>query len=247
MKKLALYLVVGVALLGCGDNDSDSDSDSNLDFNLLSGFYEGTTNEGEYLEGLVDDDNKLWFIYSEDDDFLGFIRSDESIVLNNGEFVSLGKNYSFDSRDPRDITINGNYKTSKTLKGTVSELSAETITYNAGYDEVLSARKQTLDMINNQTYNGVSHMTGDMSSSTTTVKFTTDGNFTIDDSESCVIAGKFTPSVSGRYFVSTVTFSGTSCTEAGDSYTGIALLDSDNELIFLGTDAMKNKSLAFVS
>lgn len=256
MKKLALYLVVGAALLGCGgDDDSDSNSGSSPGFNgqFLSGIYTGTTDEGEYLEGLVDDDNKLWFVYSENEDFLGFVNSDEPAVLNNGEFTALGKNYSYDARNPRNIKINGNYRTSKSLKGTIVESSSgsssdsNTIAYNLGYDENLSAIKLTLDRVNNKIYSGISHVTGDTDSSYTTIKFTTDGNFTVDDSGSCVIAGKFTPAVSGRYFVTSVAFSGTMCAEAGENYTGVAVLEDGDELLLLGVNAMKTKSVAFIS
>lgn len=255
MKKIALYLLAGTFLLGCGGDDSDSNSNygSGLNVELLPGIYTGVTGESEYLEGLVDDNKRLWFVYSENEDFLGFINSNEPVVPNNDNFMALGKNYSFDSRNPRSITIDGDYRISKTLKGEISEpssdssLDASKITYNLGYDENLSAIKLTLDRVNNKIYTGISHMTGDINSSSTTIKFTTDGNFTIDDSGECVVNGKFTPSDSGRYFISIVKFSGTLCTEAGENYSGVAILEDGNELLFVGTEAMKDKGLAFVS
>lgn len=42
-------------------------------------------------------------------------------------------------------------------------------------------------------------------------------------------------------------FSGTLCTEAGENYSGVAILEDGNELLFVGTEAMKDKGLAFVS
>lgn len=253
MKKIALYLLAGTFLLGCGGDDSNSSSGSGLNVELLPGVYTGVTSEGEYLEGLVDDNKRIWFVYSENEDFLGFINSNDPVVPNNGNFMALGKNYSFDSRNPRSITIDGDYRILKTLKGKISEpssdssLDASTISYNLGYDENLSAIKLTLDRVDNKIYNGISHVTGDINSSPTTIKFTTDGNFTIDDSGECIVDGKFTPSASGRYFISTVKFSGTLCTEAGENYTGVAILEDGDELLFVGAEAMQNKGLAFVS
>lgn len=251
MKKLALYLLVGAALVGCGGDDSSSDFNDNLNVNLPAWFYDGTTNEGEYLEGLVDDDSKMWFIYSEEDEILGFVKSDDTVKLNNSKFKASGRNYSFNKKLPRNLTINGNYKKSKAIEGELIEENSSKITYNVGYDEVLSNRKQTLAMINNQIYTGNSYVSGISGSSTTTVTFTTDGNFTGSDSEGCTIAGKLTPSVSERYFVSTVTFSGTSCYDVGykvgEVHTGISVITDEDELIFLGTDNMKSIGVAFIS
>ena len=222
MKKIALYLLAGTFLLGCGgDDDSDFDSNENLNFNLPLGFYTGTTDEGEYLEGLVDDDSKMWFIYSEpgsseDENFLGVIKSDNTVVLNNSRFVALGKGYSFDSRAGyRNITINGNYKTSKAITGTLVESGSRTIEYNIGYEETVSAKKHTLNIVDNKVYKAGSYVSGINGSSATTINFTTAGNFTGSDSRGCTISGKLTPSASERYFVSKITFSGTSCALSG--------------------------------
>lgn len=258
MKKLALYLLVGAALVGCGGDDSNSDfsdnDNDNLNVNLPAGFYTGTTvygQEQESFEGLVDDDSRMWFTYSSDEEgLIGFVKSNDSVVLNNSKFNASGRNYSFDKKPPRNLTINGDYKISKTIEGKLIEQES-TVTYNVGYDEVLSNRKQTLAMINNQIYTGNSYVSGISGSSATTVTFTTDGNFTGSDSEGCTIAGKLTPSVSERYFVSTVTFSGTSCDDVGykvgEVHTGISVITDEDELIFLGTDNTKSIGVAFIS
>ncbi len=262
MKKIALYLLVGTALLGCGGDDSDFESNENLNFKLPSGFYTGTTDEGEYLEGLVDDDSKMWFIYSEPknskpensetDNFLGVIKSDSTVVLNNSRFVASGKNYSFDNRAYRNITINGNYKTSKAITGTLVESGSRTIDYNLGYEETVSAKKHTLSIIDNKVYMSHSYVSGVNSASPITVKFTTAGNFTTSDSRGCNISGKLTPSASERYFLSKITFSGTSCSvsgyKVGEVYTGISVVDGKNndEILFISKDTMGDTSVVFI-
>lgn len=259
MKKIALYLLAGTFLLGCGgDDDSDFDSNENLNFNLPSGFYTGTTDEGEYLEGLVDDDSKMWFIYSEpgsseDENFLGVIKSDNTVVLNNSQFVALGKGYSFDNRAGyRNIAINGNYKTSKAITGTLVESGSRTIEYNIGYEENVSAKKHTLNIVDNKVYKAGSYVSGINGSSATTINFTTAGNFTGSDSRGCTMSGKLIPSASERYFVSKITFSGTSCSlsgyKVGEVYTGISVVDGMNNdaILFIGTDTTGNTSIAFI-
>ena len=254
MKKLALYLLVGAALVGCGgDDDSDfsSNPSPNPNIKLLPGIYSGVTNEGEYLEGLVDDDNRMWFTYFADEEgYLGFVRSNDSIVLNNSKFNVSGKNYSFDNRVSRSITINGDVKTSKAIVGTFDESSSDKIGYNLGYDEPSSNKKQTLDMVNNRMFNVDSYKTGRNGLIDTAIKFTTDGKFTGSDTSSCISTGKLTPAASGRYFVSTMTFSGSACSGAGydtgKPYTGVVVINTNNELKLLSIDETKNKGIAFM-
>ena len=234
MKKLALYLLFGAALVGCGGDDSNSDfsdnDNDNLNINLPAGFYTGTTNEGQYLEGVVDDDSKMWVIYSKNESFYGFIKSDDTVVLNNSKFNVSGKDYFFDSDSAYDnITINGSYKVSKAIMGKVIESNSDTTNFNIGYEETTSARKHTLNLINNRTYNLSSYVSGIDGSSATTVTFTTDGNFTGFVSEGCTISGNLTPSASEKNFVTKMTFSGTPCYDAGykvgENYTGVAVVD----------------------
>jgi|TARA_R110002126_G_C10440326_1_gene498877 hypothetical protein len=257
MKKIALYLLAATALSGCGGDDSGSDYESSNNINLSSGFYTGTTDEGEYLEGLVDDDSKMWFIYSEPgnsepDNFLGVIKSDNTVVLDNSQFVAAGKNYSFDNRAYRNIIINGNYKTSKAITGTLVESGSRTINYNLGYEETVSAKKHTLSMINNKVYMSNSYVSGVNSSSSIMIKFTIDGNFTSSDSRGCNISGKLTPSASERYFLSNITFSGASCSlsgyKVGEVYTGISVVDGKNndEILFISTDTSGDTSVVFI-
>lgn len=254
MKKLALYLLVGAALVGCGgDDDSDfsSNPSPNPNIKLLPGIYSGVTNEREYLEGLVDDNNRMWFTYFADEEgYLGFVRSNDSIVLNNSKFNASGKNYSFDNRVSRSITINGDVKTSKAIVGTFDESGSGKISYNLGYDEALSNKKHTLNMLDGQIINVDLHRTGTSESIDTTLTFTTDGKFTGFDNSSCMLTGKLTPAASGRYFVSTMTFSGSACSsagyEVGQTYAGVALINRQNDLKLLSTDSMKNKSVAFI-
>ena len=253
MKRLAMYLLVGAALVGCGgDDDSDFSSNPNPDSKLLPGIYTGTTEEGEYLEGLVDDDSRMWFTYFADEEgYLGFIKTNDSVILNNSKFKISGKNYSFDNRASRSITINGDVQASKAIIGSFDESGSDKIKYNIGYDEALSNRKQTLDMINNRMFNVDSYRTGRNGSIGTTISFTTDGKFTGLDNSSCISTGKLTPAASGRYFVSSMTFSGSACSDVGYDvgklYTGVVVINTNNELKLLSTDETKNKGIAFIA
>jgi hypothetical protein len=258
VKKIALYVLVSASLLGCGSDDSktivDGESGSNQSpdvtpnpsSNMLSGIYTGTTGIGQTVEGLIDDDNRFWFIYLDNDEVSGFISSDGKVKANNNKFSEKGKDYSYRYKNVYEVTIAGEYQKQQNLKGTITERSSEIETYNLNYDQTLSDKKQTLDMINNRTFLGSSYMSGDNQAGATRLKFGSNGTFT-GNGEGCEMQGTFKPSDSGRYFVSTVTFGYTTCTAPGETHTGVALLDEDNELIFLGTDNNRNKGVFFSS
>lgn len=254
MKKLALYLLVGAALLGCGDDDSNFDSNPtptptpNPSVKLMPGFYKGKSEEGEFLEGLVDDDSKLWFTYAEfePDNVIGFIKSDDSVLLNNGKFKAPGKSYSYENRNSSNIIITGDYK-SKAIDGTFSNLPSNPIAYNLKLSTSLF-KKHTLDVINNKTFTGPLYVTSGTGPAPATLKFTTNGDFKGSDNKGCNITGKFTPAASGRYYVSTVTFSQTNCSAAGETHTGVSILD-DNEdnLLILATNGKGGRGMYFGS
>ena len=281
MKKLALYLVVGATLLGCGSDDSrpgvmpglppggtgqpttpnqggstpnQPPTDSNTppsgpgneqsNAQLLPGIYTGKVSDGNDVEGLVDDNKRLWFIYSEDDDILGFINSNNNVKSSNGKFSEKGKNYSYEARSSFNVTIDGDLKASKVITGSVTGLPSDVVTYNLQYDDTLSAKKQSLTMINNRIFNGDSYVTGDSAAGITRITFGTNGSFT-GFGEGCSMTGSLIPSASGRYFNTSVKFTSAGCFANGETHSGVALLDNNNELIFIGTDNNRSKAVYF--
>ena len=217
-------------------------------YELLPGIYEGTTEQREIAEGLIDDNKRLWVIYSDNDsdrDVLGFVNTNGNIVGNNGEFSVKGKNYSYDARDALDTTITGDYRVPKIINGSVFGLPVNATTYNLKYNENLSKTKQKLTDINNKKFTGIAYITGDTEAGTLSIEIDQDGNFTGKDQSGCNMSGKFIPSSSQRYFESTVIFGGYPCYAPRETITGVALLNEDNELIVLGTDANKAKGIYF--
>ncbi|ALF60341.1 hypothetical protein [Psychrobacter urativorans] len=257
MKKLALYLLVGAALVGCGGDDSSSNSNSspdpnpdpNLSVKLMPGFYEGRTNEKEFLEGLVDDNSRLWFTYAEDkpDNVIGFLSSNGPIILNNNKFQVSAKGYPYDNnRASRDNTITGDYKLG-VINGTFYELPSKPITYNLKL-KTASFKKHTLDKIDNKTITAPLYVTSGTGAAEATIKFTTNGNFTGKDIKGCDISGKFTQVASQRYFESSITFGQINCSAAGETLTGVASLDDvDTNLLILGTNGSSGRGMYFGS
>lgn len=260
MKKLALYIVVGAALLGCGGDDSDSNSSSNPNPNpdpdpntsvkLMPGFYTGTTDEGEVLEGLVDDDSRMWFTYAEiadaEEEVIGFLTTNGPVLLNNSNFSVAARNYPYDNRGSQETTINGTYK-SNVITGTILEVASNSIKYTLNFNTA-SFKKHTLNLIDSKTFTGPLYVTSGTGAAEATIKFTTDGNFTGEDSKGCKISGKFTPAVSERYYTTSVTFNQIKCVAAGETLTGVSILDDGNtDLLILGTNGSGGRGMYFGS
>lgn len=275
MKRLALYLVVGATLLGCGSDDSrpgvmpglppggtgqpPTDSTTPPPFpdgtqteaKLLSGIYKGTstdvTNRSYIIDGLVDDKKQFWFIHSRNDEIQGFTNSNEGVKGSTGDFSVKGVEYSYEDRQANNLTIEGNYKTAKTVSGKTFDLPSNPTIYTVKYDEELSAKKQTLNLISNKNFTGNAYLTGDSGKGLTTLVFNnTKGDFT-GDTKGCTMTGKLTPAGSGLYFNASVKFTNSLCLTYGETHTGVALINSDNELIIVGTNGAKNRGIMFNS
>ena len=264
MKKIAILSLMSLSLFGCGSDEArpgvppslpptSNPSTPPTKYDLVSGIYTGVTGQGEIAEGLVDDNKRLWVIYSDnptvypDGDVLGFINSNTFVSGNDGEFSVSGKNYSYEDRRALDTTITGNYKQYKILSGKVFGLPVNSTTYQLKYDEVLSNRKQTLVSITNKPFTGIAYITGDDEAGSLDIKFSTNGNFTGKDTYGCTMQGKFTLSASQRYFDSSVIFGGSPCYAPNETLKGVGLLDVDNELVIIGTDDNRNKGVFFSS
>ncbi|WP_198331841.1 hypothetical protein [Psychrobacter aquimaris] len=269
MKKIVTLSLMSLSLFGCGSDEARPGVAPSIPptsnpsipptnpteevYDLIPGIYTGLTSQNEVAEGLVDDNKRLWVIYSDDEtlypdgDVLGFINSNEGVTGTNGKFNVIGKNYSYEARNALDTTITGNYQISKILSGEVFGLPINSTTYTLNYDDVLSKREQTLASINDKTFTGIAYITGDSEAGTLEIKLSTNGEFTGEDEHGCTMNGKLTLSNSKRYFDSSVTFDGSPCYAPNETLKGVGLLDADNELVVIGTDDNRNKGIFFSS
>lgn len=221
------------------------------DAKILPGIYTGTstwvTGKQYVISGLVDDSKRLWFINSESEDseILGFANSNESIKGTNGEFSVKGVEYSYDDLRAIDITIEGNYKNTKIVEGKTFALPSSPTTYKVQYDDRLSAEKQTLNSINGKVFKGEAYLTGDEGKGIVTLSFVNKGDFTGSDIYGCTMKGKLTLAGSGRYFNASLNFTNSKCLANGETHSGVALLNDNNELIILGTNGGKNRGVIF--
>lgn len=233
------------------DSNNPPQNPNGQRYELLSGIYSGLTGQRELAQGLVDDNKRLWVIYSDenlyaDGNVLGFVNSNGGVTGNSGEFNVQGKNYSYDAKAALDTTITGNYKQPNVIKGQVYGLPINSTSYELIYNEPLSNVKQSLASIN-RVFTGTAYITNDTEAGDLTLRIGANGLFTGEDESGCRMSGKFTLSVSKRYFDSIVTFGGYPCYAPRETITGVALLNEDNDLIVVGTDVNRSKGIFFSS
>lgn len=132
-----------------------------------------------------------------------------------------------------DITITGNYQEGNKIFGAMARQSSNQISYSVTYDKVQSEVKQSLQNLSGRSFFGESYMTADDRLRDTLVRFDAGGNFT-GSSAGCNFTGNMRLSESKIYFISSLTFNGIACDANGQTFPGVALLNEDNDLIFLG-------------
>lgn len=231
--------------LGPGNN-----TDNEVNSRVIPGIYSGMSTvvgSGSYfLNGLVDDDENLWFIHtkSKKGDILGFTKSSTNISGSNGSFSVKGVEYSYEDQIAIPITIEGNYSAENMITGKTYDKPSNASNYNVSYDESLSNQKQSLSMVDNKTFFGDTYITGDDGKARGTVNFGSNGNFT-GKVETCAMSGKLIPAGSSRYFNANVKFASTGCFVNGETQTGVALVGENGELILLGTNDTKSRGVFF--
>lgn len=264
MKKIALYLLAGTFLLGCGGDDSNptptptptKPTPPTPSVKLIPGFYEGITEKNELLEGFVDEDSRLWISYENnvpsETSPLGFIKSKAPTLTNDSKFSTLVKHYPYNRSSPFESTLTGNVYENNNIEGISILQPSVTKKYSLRFVGQFSKIPHTFDNLNNREINSLLSVTSSIGVVRATISFTTNGNFTGSDNKGCTMSGKLAPVVSTRYYVSTVTFGLINCDAAGETFKGISVLnyeeyegDQDDYLIILATNEDESKGMYF--
>ena len=256
MKKTFLCIAVPVGLLGCHNEDDPSESiDSN--YKLEPGIYTSERGNGSFVDRLIDDDNKLWEVYSDINGDIERFNSSNGVVItdnNSGKFKALGKEYSYTDRKSFDINMKGNYTQPKVITGDTTRIDMPTdiLVYTANFNETLSNKNQSLTDIANFYSARVYTTSGNATNSDFSIESngSISGNYygvnsSFNLNKNCVIKGEVTESKTGRYFNVTLNVlksndSEIPCNNNGEIFKGIAFLNQDS------SGDLDNRSLASV-
>lgn len=233
--------VFGVGLLtlaltacgGGGDNSSSSNSEgdnqpvANAEIN---GVYIGKTNQAQNVIGLVDKNNKFWFLYTPpySNGITGFMTGDLAV---SGDMVKAnkGKDFYFGGGAVYDTSIVGTFETKKSLKGAITYTPSNQVTFDTLYDVDLNNTVSDLTTIAGS-YIGQSAIVEGIEETTLTISNT--GVISGKGQSGCSFSGKITAEEDAPYFNVELGFGYSPCYLAGQSVKGVVYYDSSIKLLY---------------
>ena len=241
MKKVLGVGFLALALTACGGgggSDSSSGGSSNGNNNGggtetkvdTVGLYTGSTNQGQSAIGLIDKNNKFWFLYSPPykSGVTGFITGNLS-VSNSAVSASNGKDFYFGGSTVYNTTLNGSVESKKSLKGSVTYTPSNQVTFDTVYDVTMNKAVANLATISGS-FSGDSAIVQGIESANLTI--TNTGVVSGKGQSGCTYAGKVTAEENTPYYNINLVFGGSPCYMAGQEVKGVAYYDSANKTLY---------------
>lgn len=242
MKKVLGVSFLAIALAACGGGgggDSGSSGGSNNENNNGSnpvtkvdvlGLYTGNTDQGQSAIGLVDKNNKFWFLYSPPykNGVTGFITGNLS-ASNSAVSASNGKDFYFGASTVYNTTLNGTVESKKSLKGSITYTPSNRVTFDTVYDVTMNKAVANLATISGS-FSGDSAIVQGIESANLTI--TNTGVVTGKGQSGCTYAGKVTAEENTPYYNINLVFGSSPCYMAGQEVKGVAYYDSANKTLY---------------
>lgn len=235
MKKIILIGLIGLGLQGCGgggDSEFVGDDGSNGSGSAVKtmGLYTGTTNQGQSAIGLVDKNNKFWFLYSPpySNGISGFITGNLTVSGNNIKAAN-GKDFNFGGSAVYNTTINGVVEEKKSLKGAIAYTPSNQVTFDTLYDVKKSEVVASISAISGN-YRGESAIVQGVEDANLTI--TNTGVVSGRGQSGCSFSGKVTAEKNTPYYNINLVFGYSPCFMAGQEVKGVAYYDSADKTLF---------------
>jgi hypothetical protein len=242
MKKVLGFGILALALSACGGgggSDSSSDGSSNGNNNGgggstvnadVMGLYTGSTNQGQSVIGLVDKNNKFWFLYSPSysNGITGFITGGLTVSGNTVKATN-GRDFNFGGAEVYATTLNGTVDAKKSLKGTISYSPSNQVVFDTVYDLTMNKAVANLSTIAGN-YRGESAIVQGIENASLTI--TTTGIVSGVSSSGCTFTGKATPEENTPYYNVRLVFGYSPCYLAGQEVNGVAYYDATEHALY---------------
>lgn len=228
IQSCALGLLLVASLSACGgEGDTSTPPPATAPATSAEGLWNGTTNTGRTVAGLILDDGTFWFLYS----LIGNSSVVAGVVQGNGTshegtFTSSNtKDFNFEGLGTLNATINGSYMMKQSMNGAILYQAGGqvtfTTTYNPQYelapDMNTAAGTYTGSVAGNETVTAILSSAGGISGSS---------------SAGCIFTGSFSPRAHGNVFNVTVTFGGAPCSNGTDTVHGIGFYDAGAKRLY---------------
>lgn len=244
-----IHALWGVPLVGmlaaCGGDGSDSSGGSEPRDPAPEGFYEGISDLGAELIGVVLDNGDYYVLYGEES---GAVYQLQGVVQGRGvargdRFTSSNaRDFNFVDGEVYQGSLDATFTRKQNLTGTVEEDgSGEEVGFSLAYDD---SYEQTPDLTEDAgTYYGTALNPGGQGSAE--VEIDAQGNFLGVDDFGCEFNGTVAPRESGHVYNLSVTFDGSVCTYDGVTLQGIVVAQ-DGELIAVAPNAARTGGVFFI-
>jgi len=247
----ALWSIPLVSLLvacgggGGGGGDSSSDPAPVAHDPAPEGFYEGTSDLGAKLMGVVLDNGDYYVLHGQDS---GGTYLLQGVVLGHG----TAQGDRFTSSDARDFdfldgqiyqgSLDATFTQKQNLTGTITESGGgENVGFSLAYD---ASYEQSPDLTADAgSYQGTALSPEGQGNAEVDVD--TQGHFSGLDEFGCQFDGTMTPRDSGDVYDLSVSFQGSVCAYPGQTMQGIVVAE-DGELIAVAPNAARTGGVFFI-
>ena len=247
-KTVSLLSIVflAVSLSACSDGGGDTPASPAPAAALAEGLWNGTSNSGRSVAGLILNDGTYWFLYT--------LMGNPSVVAGVVQGNGTSQNGSITSSNTKDFnleglgilnaSINGSYIVKQSLSGTIviannGGQSTFTTTYDADYDAPPNPALLT------GTYSGSTATTGGVE--TVTVTLSAPGSITGSTASLCNFAGTFAPRSSGNVYDISITFGAGACSNGTNTVTGVAFFDAGTKKLYsAGLNSTRTNGFVFI-
>lgn len=236
MKKVIGLGLLTLALTACGGGGGNSSSSNNEGDKTpvanaeITGVYTGKTNQAQNVIGLVDKNNKFWFLYTPpySNGITGFMTGDLTVSGNTVKAIK-GKDFYFGGSAVYDTSINGTFETKKSLNGTITYTPSNQVTFDTLYDADLNNSVSNLTTIAGS-YIGQSAIVEGIEEATLTISNT--GVISGKGQSGCTFSGKIAVEENAPYYNVDLAFGYSPCLLAGQSVKGVVYYDSSIKSLY---------------
>jgi hypothetical protein len=241
----ALTLLLAIVTSSCGGGGSDGGTNPPT-ATTAEGLWNGTTNSGRTIVGLVLDDGEYWVIYSlvgNNAVIAGAVQGNGT--SRNGSFTSSnGRDFNFEGAGVNDLTVDASYVMKQSFNGSLKYKASGTQftfagTYNADYDLTPSLSSVA------GTYTGSALTSGGVEFAMTTIS--SSRSITGRSASGCSFSGSASPRAHGNAYNVSITFAGGACANGSSTVTGVGYFDAETkQIIAAGLNGSRTDGFIFV-
>lgn len=240
-----LGMAAMLSLAACGGGGGSSSSGGGQATTDAQGLYQGVTDTGRVITGVVLSSGVYYFLYGQEgggaDVLAGVVQGSAS--AGGGNFASLNaKDFNLEGLGVLDAGVTATYLSGQYLNGTVSYGAGDTVTFTAAYDADYELTPDLAAVAG--AFAGETEAPGGAESAD--IAFDAAGGFAGAASGGCDFTGTIAPRSEGNVFNLSVTFADADCLYDGSTLTGIAYYDADAEAVYMAApDAARSGGVFF--